>query len=198
MNRLEPEGELLVETLVGVLGSYTVEGSRVGGSEGILGGAVTDAGGSYTGERGLARRGLEAGEREGDDGRREGESGCGCGAAPLTVAAAAAAVVVVVMLSLREKLGWWWCWGLSRWERLLLVVDWDQRLMLAVPSRKGPMPSAAPLAALERRRAEGGGVARRWGLDGSGFASLSDSEAVRWTVTTDDEEMEAARDEGRR
>lgn len=60
------------------------------------------------------------------------------------------------------------------------------------------MPSAAPLAALERRLAEGGGVARLWGLGGSGWASLSDSEAERLTVTTDDDEMEALRDEGRR
>jgi hypothetical protein len=42
VKRLDAEGELLVvEVLVGVLGSYTVEGRSVGGSEGIFGGAGT-------------------------------------------------------------------------------------------------------------------------------------------------------------
>jgi len=68
------------------------------------------------------------------------------------------------------------------------------------------MPSAAPLAALLRRRAwAGGGVARGWGLvdDGSGrcasgaaaAAAASKSEADRLTVTTDDDEMEPLRDD---
>ena len=61
------------------------------------------------------------------------------------------------------------------------------------------MPSAAPLAALERRReAAGGGVARVWGLGEecrSALASLS--EADRLTVATDDDDMEALRDERR-
>lgn len=48
------------EAEFGVLGSYTVEGRK--GSEGSLGGAVTDDVGGW-GERGLARRmGLDAGE----------------------------------------------------------------------------------------------------------------------------------------
>lgn len=76
----------------------------------------------------------------------------------------------------------------------------DQRFTVAeadAPSLKAPMPSAAPLAALERRLvAVGGGEARLWGLvDGSGCASLS--EADRLTVTTDDDEMEPLRDERR-
>jgi hypothetical protein len=39
-----------------------------------------------------------------------------------------------------------------------------------------------------------------WGLGGSGFGgvSLSDSEAARLTVTTDDDEMDVLRDEVRR
>ena len=63
------------------------------------------------------------------------------------------------------------------------------------------MPSAAPLAALLRRRAwDGGGVARGWGLvdDGSGrcaSGAASESEADRLTVTTDDDEMEPLRDD---
>ena len=63
------------------------------------------------------------------------------------------------------------------------------------------MPSAAPLAALLRRRVwVGGGVARGWGLvDGSGRcasgAAASKSEADRLTVTTDDDEMEPLRDD---
>ena len=199
------EGELFVEALVGVFGSYTVAGSNTGGNEGSRGGgAVTDDWGSYTGERGRARRGLEAGERceewllavrEGDELTREGEAGCG--AAPWS--AWAERGPAVPMLSLREKLGW--CC-----ERVLLAVLCDQRLMLPVPvpvpapSRKRPMPSAAPLAALERRLAEGGGVARVvWGAldeDASGFASLS--EAALLTVTTEDEEMEVLRDDERR
>jgi hypothetical protein len=95
-----------VELLVGVLGSYTVEGSRTGGSEGSFGGAVSVGGGSWTGERVRERRGLEVGERAaeafnleeragGEEWMREGEAGCGT--APL-----AAGAVVVVMLSLRE------------------------------------------------------------------------------------------------
>jgi len=73
----------------------------MGGSEGSLGGAVTVAGGSYTGERGLARRGL--GAADGDELWMllllllEGD--CGSGWVPLVAP-------VEVMLSLREKLGW--------------------------------------------------------------------------------------------
>lgn len=142
------------------------------------------AGGSYLGDRGLARRGLDAGERwaaywcsgrEGERLRREGEDGCG--AAPWSGRAVAA-----------------FC------EERLLVVDWDHRFMLAAPSRKGPMPSAAPLAALERRlaaAAAGGGVARKDGEGASGWW-WSLSEAARLTVTTDDDEMEVPRDEVRR
>jgi hypothetical protein len=74
------EGELFVEALVGVLGSYTVEGSRIGGSEGSRGGAVMGGGRSCAGERGLTRRGLDAGERC-EELRREGEAGSA--AAPL-------------------------------------------------------------------------------------------------------------------
>lgn len=121
VKRLEAEGELFVDALVGVLGSYTVAGSRVGGSEGICGGAVTDEGGPYAGERGLTRRGLAAGERlegrlelmarAGEELRREGD--CGCGAAPLMVLLALVAVVLaergaagVVKLNLRcDKVG---------------------------------------------------------------------------------------------
>ena len=56
-----PEGESAADVF-GELGLYTVAGSR--GREGSWGGAVTDEGGWYTGERGLARRcGLDAGER---------------------------------------------------------------------------------------------------------------------------------------
>lgn len=142
----------------------------MGGSEGSRGVATNEG----------ARRGLAAGEREGEEGRP---------GAPWMVATA-----VVVMLSLREKLRWWWWW----WERLLLAVLCDQRLMLAASSRKAPMASAAPLAALERRRAEGGGVARGWGRAGSGGASLGRSEAARWTVTTDDDETDAEREGERR
>lgn len=144
----------------------------------------------------MARRGLEVGKRAAGDGgvwRREGEDGCG--AAPLMAWLPAEMGAAVLMLSLREKLGWWAC--VSPWERLLLAVDCDQRLRLAVPSWKAPMPSAAPLAALERRREEGGGVARRWGGDGSGAPALSESEAVRVRVA-DDDESEAARDGRRR
>jgi hypothetical protein len=198
VNRLEAEGELFVEALVGVLGSYTVAGRSIGGNEGTLGAGVTDEGGSYTGERGLARRGLCVGERRDVCAvvLREGEGGCA--AAPLTWLLAA------VMLSLREKLGWWPFRSCSR--LLLPVVLCDQRFTLpdaaaVAPSLRGPMPSAAPLAALERRLvADGGGVARLWGfdVDGSGFPSLSESEADRLTVTTDDDEMEPLRDDCRR
>jgi hypothetical protein len=90
--------------------------------------------------------------------------------------------------------------------------------MLAAPSRNEPMPSAAPLAALERRLADGGGVARGllswlvlgaavdeaawvvpvWGLAAaSGFASLM-MEAARYTDTTDDDDTEVLREEVRR
>ena len=173
----------------------------MGGHEGILGGAVTDEGGPYTGERGLARRGLDAGERceecvleegGGEELRREGEPGCA--AAPWSVWAERGPVVL--MLSLREKLGCGAC------DDRLLVVLCDQRFMLPAPSRKVPMPSAAPLAALERRLADGGGVAREvWGGLGASefvFVSLSLSEAVRFTVTTEDEEMDVLCDEVRR
>lgn len=72
---------------------------------GSLGGAVPVGGGSWTGERGRERRGLEVGERAlelcslferagGEEWIRE--ESCGCGRAPL------AAPVVEVMLSLRE------------------------------------------------------------------------------------------------
>ena len=100
------------------------------------------------GERGR-RRGLDVGEwwaaywceeREGERLRREGE--VGCAVAPWSGRAVEA-----------------FCE-----ERLLDAVLWDHRFMLAAPSRKAPMPSAAPLAALERRLAAagaaGGGVAR--------------------------------------
>lgn len=82
------EGELFVESLVGVLGSYTVAGSSMGGSEGRRGGgpAVTAP---CVGER--ARRGLAVGERweklfavlprEGEEWTREGEAGS-CAAGP--------------------------------------------------------------------------------------------------------------------
>lgn len=56
------EGVLVVEALGGVFGSYTVAGRRIGGSKGTVGGAVTDEGPSYEGERGRARRGLDVGE----------------------------------------------------------------------------------------------------------------------------------------
>lgn len=89
-------------------------------------------------------------------------------------------------------------------ERLLLEVLCDQRLILAIalvlvlgvlePSQKATMPSAAPLAALERRRAAGGGVSGPW----DSLGSLRESEADRWTVTTDEEEREALRDDWRR
>jgi hypothetical protein len=147
---------LVVEVLVGVLGSYTVEGRRIGGSEGIFGGPVTEDGGSYAGERGRCRRGLDVGERGAELAMREGESG------PLA-AAEGSVVLGVVMLSLREKLGWcWWC----AWSLLLAWVLWDQRFRLAEAAEASrcaaaAMPSAAPLAALERRRVcvGGGGVA---------------------------------------
>jgi hypothetical protein len=155
LNRLDAEGELFVE---GVLGSYTVEGSVIGGSGG------RDEGGSCTGERGLTRRGLEVGE--------------GCDV----------------------------CWSVLLRGGEELVVDCDQRFMLAWPSLTSPMPSAAPLAALDGRLAVGGGVARLWGgldADNSGFvftaaeaaASLSESEADRLTVTTDDDDTEPLRDD---
>jgi hypothetical protein len=70
---------------------------------------------------------------------------------------------------------------LSFWERLLLVVLCDQRLMLAAPSPSAPGTSA------------GGGVGRC----ASGSA-LRDSEAARLTVTTDDEEREVLHDDWRR
>lgn len=57
------------------------------------------------------------------------------------------------------------------------------------------MPSSAKPAALERRL-EGGGVACLWGFDGSGIVSLSDAD--RWTVTTDDDDIELDRDDWRR
>ena len=73
----------------------------MGGSEGIWGGAVvTDSGGSYAGERGRARRGLEAGERREGAMGRVGESGCA--ADPLS-AAAAERGPAVLMLSLRAR-----------------------------------------------------------------------------------------------
>lgn len=100
----------------------------------------------------------------------------------------------MLMLSLREKL------GCCVWLRVLLVVLCDHLLMLLMllllpaPSRKAPMPSAAPLAALERRlEAVGGGVARVvlvWGAASGCFASLSLSEATLFTVTTEDDESD--------
>lgn len=171
----------------------------MGGREGIVGGAVTDRRGSYAGERG--RR-----ARDGDEVVTEGEMAC---AADPLGGGSAERGPGVLMLSLREKLGS----GGSRWgeERaLVLAVLWDQRFMLAAPSRKAAMPSAAPLAALERRReaeaeaeaAEGGGVARcAWGLEGSGRVSRSDndSDADRLrVVTADDEDSDVLRDEERR
>lgn len=134
--------------------------------------------------------------REGEELRREGELGNAGG--PLVVLVAERGpVVLVLVLSLREKLGWWaWPFSLSFCDLALPVVLCDQRFTLAAPSLKAPRPSAAPLAALERRLAPGGGVACLWGLDGSGFALASrrEKEADRLTVTTDDDEMEALRD----
>jgi hypothetical protein len=106
----------LVEVLVGVRGSYTVAGRNVGGSEEMVGVAVTDEGGSYTGERGLARRGLDVGDRlalcavvvrGGEELRREGDEGRA--AAPLTVSMGLLAErgPALVTDNLREKLGWW-------------------------------------------------------------------------------------------
>jgi hypothetical protein len=158
----------------------------MGGSEGIFGGAVTADGGSYTGERGRCRWGLDVGERAAAElAMREGD--CGCGADPLAVVVGVVVVgraAVVVMLSLREKLGWcwcwcwcwcWWCgWSACCWPRVLAAVLWDQRFTLCEaggPSLEVAMPSAAPLAALERRLAVvGGGVARGWGglVEGEG------------------------------
>lgn len=154
-----------------------MEGSRIGGSEGSCGGAVINGGGSYLGERGLARRGLDVGEwwaaywREGERLRREGEAGCAV--AP---------------------------WSGRAVERLLEAVDWDHRFMLAAPSRKAPMPSAAPLAALERllAAAAAGGVLAREDAEGASGWAWSLSEAARLTVTTDDDETEVPRDEVRR
>ncbi len=85
---------------------------------------------------------------------------------------------------------------------MLAAVFWDQRFTLAEaagPSLEGALPSAAPLAALERRLVcAGGGVARLWGglADedaGSGCASLSEAERA-----SDDDEMEPLRDLWRR
>lgn len=86
----------------------------------------------------------------------------------------------------------------SRGGDEVLAVLCDQRFMLPAPSRKAPMPSAAPLAALERRRADKGGVAREWGLVRSWPASLRANEAGRLTVTTEDEDIDVLRDERRR
>tara|TARA_R110002003_G_scaffold104_41_gene8557 strand:+ start:15560 stop:15877 length:318 start_codon:yes stop_codon:yes gene_type:complete len=84
----------------------------------------------------------------------------------------------VPMLRLREKLD----------ERLVRVG-----VPVPAPSRKATRPSAAPLAALDRRLVDGGGVGREvWGLAASGLASLS--EAARWTVTTLDDEREVLRE----
>lgn len=93
------------------------------------------------------------GERGAELAMRAGDSG------PLA-AVAGAAVLGVVMLSLREKLGWcWWC----GWSLLPAWVPgaWDQRFRLAEAVAAAAMASAAPLAALERRRevVAGGGVA---------------------------------------
>jgi hypothetical protein len=87
---------------------------------------------------------------------------------------------------------------LSRGGDEVLAVLCDQRFMLPAPSRKAPRPSAAPLAALERRLADKGGVAREWGLVRSWPASLRANEAGRLTVTTDDDDIEVLRDERRR
>jgi hypothetical protein len=97
-----------------------------------------------------------------------------------------AAAVLLLLLSLREELA---CgaWPFSRGcdERLLAVL-WLQRLMLAAPR---------PSAALERRRAAGGGVARGLGVLRAavgGWAALSG-----FSVTTDDE-TDGLREEVRR
>jgi hypothetical protein len=89
----------------------------MGSSAGIWGGAVMDTRGSYAGERGLARRGLDAGDCE--ERRREGEPGCA--ATPWSAWAEKGTVVDVVDGS--ERLGCW-AWPFSRdcGERLLLAV----------------------------------------------------------------------------
>jgi hypothetical protein len=87
----------------------------------------------------------------------------------------------------------------SRPDALLDVVDCDQRFRFPMPSRKLPMPSiaAVAVAALLRRR-RGGVVALLWGLDGSGAGSLSESDADRFTVETDDDDIELLREDRRR
>jgi len=118
--------------------------------------------------------------REGEALSRDGEDG------PCGWWARAWAEGAPVELNLR-----WCCCG----DRLLLEVLCDQRLMFSEPSRKAPMPSAAPLAALERRReAVGGGGGGCRAVEDSAGASLADSEAALFTVTTDDDEMEVLRD----
>lgn len=116
--------------------------------------------------------------RAGEELRREGD--CGCAGGPWSARAARGPVVLlpVPMLRLREKLD----------ERLVRVG-----VPVPAPSRKATRPSAAPLAALDRRLVDGGGVGREvWGLAASGLASLS--EAARWTVTTLDDEREVLRE----
>jgi hypothetical protein len=128
---------------------------------------------SCAGERGRTRRGLDLGERC-EELRREGEAGS-----------------AGVPLKACEKLAWCW-WPFSRGcEERLLAVLCDQRFTFPVPSRKIPMPSAA---ALERLRwARGGGVARAGAVPVEEGVWFSLSEAARWTVTTEDEEMDLSR-----
>jgi hypothetical protein len=103
---------LFEETVFGVLGSYTVDGRK--GSEGSLGGAVTDDVGGW-GERGLARRwGLDAGEREEEcevlcrDGEELGcEGEDGCAATPLS------SVGLLEMLWFRWEVEVVWAWPFS-------------------------------------------------------------------------------------
>jgi hypothetical protein len=65
----------------------------------------------------------------------------------------------------------------ERGEERLLVVLCDQRLMLAAPSRTGPLPSALDADAA-----------------GAGSGCASRGEAARLTVTTEDEETDVLRE----
>ena len=179
------------------------------GREGILGGAVTDNDGWYTGDRGRWRRwGLETGEREvllgeGEDVERRRDGEDGCGKAPLSAGSEGA----LGMVRLRATFGYSLCaWALSCCGGDLeeLVVLCDQRFTFPMPAESVPEPSWTEAAALERRLfcAGGGvgGVAVVWGLDGSGMAALCCclSDSGRLTVTTDDEDSELERDDRRR
>jgi len=187
VKRSAVEGVSLGEALLEPVGSYTVAGRK--DREGSWGGVAAGEDGGYAGERGLARRwGLDAGEWEekapwerfGSGAGREGDDGCS--AAPL---------------GCRETLGCWVWPFFSVAGDLLLPGLCDQRLRVATPSRKVPMFSTVPAAALDRRRdGGGGGVARRCGmLVESGTVSLSDVD--RLTVMTDDEDTELLREDRR-